>query len=107
MFPVERKHDDSWPTDILFADSAMPFFGNNEEGIYGRWYRTAFCFYREGQGWIASSYTCPAAEYDLMSANEGLKQRIDEAEIAALGYLMQMKNAGLFDESRKADFASE
>lgn len=106
MRPVKRERDPSWPTDILFADSGTPFFGENEHGIYGRWYRTGFAFYTEGQSWLASTTEYPASDYDLISRTEGQKQRITEAEVAALGRLMQLNDAGLFDESRKADFAA-
>lgn len=104
MFPVKRERDDSWPADILFADSGVPFFGENQDGIYGRWYRTAFAFETD-QAWTASYCDYPAQDFDLISRHQGQQQRVNEAESAALGYLMQLNDSGLFDHARKADFA--
>ena len=105
MRPIERKRDASWPTDILFADSVVPFWGENKEGIYGRWYRTAFAYNRDDEMWTASFHEYPASEFDLVSSEAGKKQRLNEAEIAALANLMLLNDSGIFDESRKADFA--
>lgn len=104
MVPVKRTRDDSWPADILFADSVTPFFGKNQEGIYGRWYRTAFA-YETDSAWTASYAEYPAQDFDLLSKREGQKRRLNEAETAALGNLMLLNDSGLFDDARKNDFA--
>lgn len=105
MMPVTRKRDPSWPTDILFADSKWPFWGKNTMQIYGRWYRTAFAYFQDEKGWIAQFHDYPASEFDLLSPVEGQKRRVADAEIAALGNLIALNDAGLFDDARKADFA--
>lgn len=104
MMPVNRKRDPSWPADILFADSGTPFFGENEQGIYGRWYRTAFA-YETDEAWTASYAEYPAQDFDLLSRAEGQKRRLNEAETAALGNLMLLNDSGIFDDARKADFS--
>lgn len=104
MVPINRARDDSWPADILFADSVRPFYGENEQGIFGRWYRTAFA-YETDEAWTASYAEYPAQDFDLLSSHEGQKRRLNEAETAALGNLMLLNDSGLFDDARKDSFA--
>lgn len=82
--------------DVLVADSGEWFWGKNKEGIEGRWYRTMFAFERDKM-WVGSYEEYPAVDYDLISAAEGQKKRVEESLEYASNYLKQLTDAGLYD----------
>ena len=95
MKPVMRIIEKSG--DILVADSGEPFFGTNEQGVLGRYYRTGFAIDRGDKAWLASTNDYPAEEYDTMSRREGQEQRVNECLVYAREALIQTAKAGLYD----------
>ena len=95
MRPIVRIAEDH--ADILIADSGEPFYGANEEGVLGRWYRTAFAIDRGDQTWVASTNIYDAVEYDAVSKRQGQEQRVNDCLMHARVVLNEMHKSGLFN----------
>lgn len=102
MVPVGRFEEKEG--FVLIADSGEPFTGLNDDNIYARWYRTAFCIERDST-WTAHWQFYPAADYDLMSRAEGQKRRVQECLTFARDTLHKFAETGLYDDSRKQSFS--
>jgi hypothetical protein len=94
MKPVVRVVEDGG--DILIADSGEPFFGENEEGLLGRWYKAGFAIDRGDKTWVASTNYYSATEYDLVSKREGQQHRVNDCLAYARVALKATLEVGLY-----------
>lgn len=93
MVPVCKVQDDLG--EILVADSGEPFYGTNEEGILGRWYRTGYAINRDGLD-IGNFCDYPAEEFGDLSRRDGQERRVNECLIAARETLKQFEEVGRY-----------
>jgi hypothetical protein len=95
MRPVVKVNEKDG--DILIADSGEPFFGTNDAGVLGRWYRTGYALDRGDQVWVASTNVYDAVEYDTVSRREGQQDRVNDCLEHARNALSQISQSGLFN----------
>lgn len=95
MKPVMKVIDPE--ADILLADSGEPFFGANQDGELGQWYRTGYAIDRDGAQ-LGNFNEYPAEEYADISAAAGQQARIKECLAYAREALKLTINAGLYKD---------
>ena len=103
MVPVGRYTFDDG--DILVADSDESFYGETEDNVSLKFFRTGFFIYR-GKNWLASTHDYLVSEMGPRTKRGARDFRIKEALEYGKKYLQQTLDAGLYDANRKNDFST-
>ena len=109
---IERDPDG----DILLADSCEAISTREQDSWAARFanvftkpaetrvYRTGYAIHRSGLE-MGNYHDYPAGDFVLMSREDGIKQRTDEALAHARDTQTKLKDSGYYDAERKGRFS--